>query len=130
MANSGGNINQFTSMIVKQALDSGLAQEHLAKLRSVYRERVNMMDATLREQLSGHVSWTKPEGGYFFWLKLIKHVVVEALRERSSELQVGFLPGALFSNDDCMQDYIRLSFANYDQDSIRRGIARLKALFE
>lgn len=130
LANSGGSINQFTSMIVKQALDSGLAQKHLAKLRTVYGERVNMMDATLREQLSDHVSWTKPEGGYFFWLKLIKHVDVEALRERASGLQVGFLPGALFSNNDCMQDYIRLSFANYDQESIRRGIARLKALFE
>jgi hypothetical protein len=37
LLNSGGSINQFTSMIVKQALDSGLAQNHLSKLRTVYR---------------------------------------------------------------------------------------------
>jgi 2-aminoadipate transaminase len=126
---SGGNINQFTSMIVKQALDSGLAQKHLAKLRIVYRDRVNMMDVTLREQLSDHVSWTKPEGGYFFWLKLIKHVDVNALQERASALQVGFHPGTLFSNNEGMQKYIRLSFAYYGQESIRSGLVRLKTAF-
>ena len=63
LVNSGGSINQFTSMIVKQALDSGMAQKHLAELRTVYRERADTMDATLREQLSAHVNWTKPEGG-------------------------------------------------------------------
>jgi 2-aminoadipate transaminase len=130
LVNSGGSINQFTSMIVKQALDSGMAQKHLAELRTVYRERADTMDATLREQLSAHVNWTKPEGGYFFWLKLIKHVDVEALRERASALQVEFHPGALFSNNDGMQDYIRLSFAYYKQESIRSGIARLKTAFE
>jgi len=130
LVNSGGNMNQFTSMIVKQALDSGLAQKHLVELRTIYSERVNTMDATLREQLSDHVSWTKPEGGYFFWLKLIKHVDMKALQERASALQVGFHPGALFSNNDGMQGYIRLSFAYYKQESIRQGIAQLKTAFE
>ncbi len=130
LLNSGGSINQFTSMIVKQALDSGLAQNHLAKLRTVYRDRVITMDAALREQLSDHVSWTKPEGGYFFWLKLIKHVDVKALNERASALQVEFHPGTLFSNNEGMQDYIRLSFAYYGKELIRNGIARLKTAFE
>jgi DNA-binding transcriptional MocR family regulator len=129
LLNSGGSINQFTSMIVKQALDSGLAQNHLAKLRTVYRDRVIAMDAALREQLSDHVSWTKPEGGYFFWLKLIKHVDVKALSERASALQVEFHPGTLFSNNEGMQDYIRLSFAYYGKELIRNGIARLKTAF-
>ena len=130
LLNSGGSINQFTSMIVKQALDSGLAQNHLSKLRTIYRDRVITMDAALREQLSDHVSWTKPEGGYFFWLKLIKHVDVKALNERASALQVEFHPGTLFSNNEGMQDYIRLSFAYYGKELIRNGIARLKAAFE
>ena len=130
LLNSGGSINQFTSMIVKQALDSGLAQNHLAKLRTVYRDRVITMDAALREQLSDHVSWTKPEGGYFFWLKFIKHVNVKALNERASALQVEFHPGTLFSNNEGMQDYIRLSFAYYGKELIRNGIARLKTAFE
>jgi len=130
LLNSGGSINQFTSMIVKQALDSGLAQNHLVKLRTVYRDRVITMDAALREQLSDHVSWTKPEGGYFFWLKLIKHVDVKALNERASALQVEFHPGTLFSNNEGMQDYIRLSFAYYGKELIRNGIARLKTAFE
>ena len=130
LLNSGGSINQFTSMIVKQALDSGLAQNHLSKLRTVYRDRVITMDTALREQLSDHVSWTKPEGGYFFWLKLIKHVDVKALNERASALQVEFHPGTLFSNNEGMQDYIRLSFAYYGKELIRNGIARLKTAFE
>lgn len=130
LLNSGGNINQFTSMIVKQALDSGLAQKHLAKLCTVYRERVNTMDVMLRDQLSNYVSWTKPKGGYFFWLKLIKPVDLKVLQERASSLQVEFHPGTLFSNNQGMQDYIRLSFALYGHESIRSGIVRLKTTFE
>ena len=129
LPNSGGNINQFTSMIVKQALDSGMAQKHLEKLRTVYSDRVNTMDATLREQLSDYVSWTKPKGGYFFWLKLIKPVDLKVLQERASSLQVQFHSGTLFSNKEELQDYIRLSFAYYGQESIRSGIARLKTAF-
>lgn len=127
LANSGGSMNQFTSMIVNQALVSGLAQKHLAKLCTAYRERVVTMDAALREQLSDHVSWIKPEGGYFFWLKLIKHVDTKALLERANAVHVGFNMGTLFSNNDGMQDYIRLSFASYEQESIRIGITRLKS---
>ena len=130
LVNSGGSINQFTSMIVNQALVSGLAQKHLAKLCTVYRERVATMDTALREQLSDHVSWIKPEGGYFFWLKLIKHVDMKALLERASTLNVGFHSGALFSNNDGMKDYIRLSFAYYEPESICTGITRLKSAFE
>ena len=130
LVNSGGSINQFTSMIVNQALVSGLAQQHLVKLCTVYRERVATMDAALREHLSDHVSWVKPDGGYFFWLKLIKDVDMTALLERASALGVGFHSGALFSNSGGMQNHIRLSFVYYEQESIITGIARLKSAFE
>jgi 2-aminoadipate transaminase len=88
------------------------------------------MDAALREQLSDYVSWDKPDGGYFFWLKLIKDVDVTALLERANALGVGFHSGALFSNSGGMQNYIRLSFAYYEQESISTGITRLKSAFD
>ena len=55
---------------------------------------------------------------------------MKALLERASTLEVGFHSGALFSNSDGMKDYIRLSFAYYEQESICTGITRLKSAFE
>ena len=128
--NSGGSLNHFTSHIVRHAIDLGLQQTHLEQLRRTYRGRLEAMDAALKEHCSDHVTWTRPDGGYFFWLKLIKYTSARELRHKAKELKVGFQAGEFFSNSSSMKNYIRLSFAHYNEEDIREGIARLKPLFD
>ena len=128
--NSGGSLNHFTSHIVRHAIDLGLQQTHLEQLRKTYRGRVEAMDAALKEHFSDHATWTRPDGGYFFWLKLNKDTSAQELRHKAKAMEVGFQAGEFFSSSNSMKNYIRLSFAYYNEEDIREGIARLKPLFD
>ena len=128
--NSGGSLNHFTSHVVRYAIDMGLQQSHLERLCRTYRARVEAMDAALKECLSGHATWVRPDGGYFFWLRLNENISAQELRHKALERQVGFLSGHLFSSCSGMKPHIRLSFADYNEGDIREGIARLKPLFD
>jgi 2-aminoadipate transaminase len=127
--NSGGSFNQFTSHIVRHAIVNGLLEDFMLRLRATLGGRVRAMDRALRAQLSDLVAWQRPEGGYFFWLQLRDSVDANALREHVEEYRTGFQPGELFSaKGDGFRNFIRLSFAHYNEADIEEGIARVAAL--
>ncbi len=88
------------------------------------------MDAALKECLADHATWARPDGGYFFWLRLNDNINARELRHKAFDRQVRFLGGNLFSSCRGMENHIRLSFAYYSEGDIREGIARLKPLFD
>jgi DNA-binding transcriptional MocR family regulator len=109
VVNSGGSFNHFTSHVVRHAIEMGLQQELLEKLRATYRRRVETMDAALHEHLDGLASWQRPDGGYFFWLQLNPGADAGALRKLAADYRTGF---------------------HYGEDDIREGIARLGRLLK
>jgi DNA-binding transcriptional MocR family regulator len=126
--NSGGSINHYSSHIVRHAIDLGLQQAHVRKLKRTYRSRVEAMQDALQTHFGDLATWQRPAGGYFFWLRFDDDVRTAALRDRAGELQTGFQPGSVFSSDGRLGNFLRLSFAHYDEDDIREGIARLRPI--
>ena len=51
------------------------------------------------------------------------------LKEKAKELQTGFQAGELFSCNNGLKDYIRLSFASYNESDIKDGVTRLRSVF-
>ena len=127
--NSGGSINHISSLIAREAIDNGSLESHIQNLRSIYRGRVNVMDESLREHFDDIAEWTRPHGGYFFWLRFDESVDTGPLRDKALEVGAGFQIGAVFSSKGRLGNYLRLSFAHYNEDDIREGIARLRPLF-
>ena len=128
--NSGGSFNHFTSHVMRHAIELGLQDCFLQQLRESYRRRVELMDELLHEHIGQLASWKRPEGGYFFWLKFDDSVDVAALRNHAAEFNTGFQPGSHFSASDSLHNYMRLSFAHYDEESIAEGIKRLARLLK
>ena len=128
--NSGGSINHISSHIVRQAIDNGSLGSHVKNLRRVYRGRVEAMDDALREHFSGIAKWTRPDGGYFFWIQFDESIDTALLRDKARELETGFEGGAVFSSKGQLSNFLRLSFAHYNEDDIREGIARMRRLFD
>jgi DNA-binding transcriptional MocR family regulator len=83
------------------------------------------MDEALKKHLSGKAKWTRPDGGYFFWLELPQDIDAKKLRANSFDHGIGFQPGEDFSSAGEFKNYIRLSFAHYGEDKIRGGVGRL-----
>ena len=127
--NSGGSINHISSHIVRQTIDNGSLASHVKKLQRVYRGRVEAMDDALHEHFSGIAEWTRPDGGYFFWVRFDESLDTTPLRDKARELETGFQCGAAFSTNGQLSNYLRLSFAHYNEDDIREGIARMRPLF-
>ncbi|MEW6402083.1 MAG: PLP-dependent aminotransferase family protein [Chloroflexota bacterium] len=122
---SGGGMNPFTSAIVRIVIESGGLEQNIAKLVSVYGQRVNVMDECLRKELP-EARFTTPHGGYFFWVQL-PGMDAQELQARAKENQVGLRPGIRFSSQNGLRDYFRLSISFYDVGKIEEGIKRLKA---
>jgi 2-aminoadipate transaminase len=127
--NSGGSVNHISSLIARKAIDNGSLETHIEGLKVAYRSRVEAMDAALHEYFHDVASWTRPSGGYFFWLRFDESVDTEALCDEARKHETGFQAGSVFSSTGGLKNYLRLSFAHYSEDDIREGIARLSPLF-
>lgn len=123
---SGGNFNHFTSHVVRQLMESGELAAFVAELRAKYTERAGAMDAALKKNLSGIARWSRPGGGYFFWLELPEGADAGTLEAAAKAAGTGFLPGSFCSLDGGLKHCFRLSFAHYGVPDIHEGVARLR----
>ncbi len=124
---SGGGLNHFTSGIVRGVLEEGWQTEYLGTLRTIYCNRVDVLDTVLRKNLPVTVQYVKPGGGYFFWLQLPVEIDGEALHRTADNFRVGFHHGANFSSCNELNNFVRLSFAFYHADFLVEGAHRLVA---
>lgn len=128
LLDSGGGMNPFTSTIVREVIETGNLEKNIANLNNIFASRIKIMDAALRQHLP-QAEFVTPHGGYFFWIK-IPNVDMTELRKKAKENLVDIRQGALFSSQNGMKDYMRLSISYYDESKIEEGILRLKKCFE
>ena len=125
LLDSGGGLNPFTSAMMRDIVESGGLAKHIHKLNQIYRARLNFMDLSLQKHLPD-VSYSIPQGGYFFWVRLPETMDASDLRRKAKDFKVDIRQGALFSSSNQLKDYMRLCFVYYEEDQIEAGIIRLK----
>ena len=127
---SGGGLNPFTSAIVQSAIELGLQEKQLSYLKEVYLHRKNALNSALRMNLPDSVSFVEPGGGYFTWLQFPPHVDTEKLIPKAHKHDVSFAPGSFFSPRRELKNYMRLSFAYYEEPELKEGAERLAAVID
>ncbi|WP_431322574.1 PLP-dependent aminotransferase family protein [Rhizobium sp. YTU87027] len=101
----------------------------VAKIKSVYSHRRNVMLAALEKYMPAGTSWTKPEGGMFIWVTLPDGMDGATLLAKSLETaKVAFVPGKAFFADGSGENTFRVSFSCANDQMIEEGISRLGAL--
>jgi len=121
---SGGGMNPFTSALVTNLIENGGLEKNVKTLVQTYKERIITMAELLREHLPT-AEFTTPHGGYFFWVRL-PGIDITELRKKAGEFQVGLRQGPLFSSNQSLPDFMRLSVSYYDVNDIEQGLLRLK----
>ena len=130
LVDSGGGLNQFTSNLVRVALEGGGQRDYLDGLRRAYQQRVEAMDAALHRHIGDRATWTAPAGGFFFWLTCANQSQkTTALLQAAASAKVGFLPGRRCSSVGGLGRCLRLCFAHYGIADIEEGIRRLGQVF-
>jgi 2-aminoadipate transaminase len=112
-------------MQVAAYLESFDIDQHLARMRAVYRERRDAMIRALEKEMPRCVSFSRPAGGLFLWVELPAHLDARELLRRSLELRVAFVPGGSFYPKGNKENTLRLSYSNMPVSRIEEGICRL-----
>jgi 2-aminoadipate transaminase len=106
----------------------GWIDEQVDKSRALYRRKCARMLAALERSMPEGTRWTRPEGGFFSWLKLPAGTDSTDLATRAVERGVGIVPGSLFFPDGRGGDTVRLSFSLVEEERIDEGIDLLGKL--
>ena len=130
LLDSGGGLNPFTAAIVRSALELGLQEQHLERLRQVYAGRLAALDAALQRDLAGQLSYRRPGGGFFIWARLAEGMDAESLQGPARAHGVDVRPGVRFSGQGGLRDFVRLCFACYDEAQLVEGVSRLAAAID
>ncbi len=124
---SGGGLNPFTAEIVCSLLEQGWQAEFLAQLKAAYRSRAAALSQALHHYLPDAAQFVEPAGGFFIWVKLPKVADTAVLLEGLRPYKIVYHPGSKFSAEQGLRQYLRLSFAFYDEAALEEGVRRLKA---
>ncbi len=126
MLRMGGGANPFTAAIVAEYCRSGRWEKHVAWLRDQYRLRRDCALAALERAMPPSVHWSRPEGGYFIWLRLPKNLTVDELERRAQAQNVYFASGkGFFVEPEDGARRLRLSFSYVPLADLQSGIAIL-----
>jgi 2-aminoadipate transaminase len=107
----GGGVNPFASRVATYYLRDHMA-EHVALLVNVYRAKRDAMLKGLSEVLGGtDAEISKPEGGFFIWIKLPTGTDPARLTERAGRARVQYTPGRAFFINGGGEEFIRLAFS-------------------
>ena len=115
----------FVQMVVADIVERGILRQHVKRIREVYRERRDVMLASMERYFPKEVTWTRPEGGLFLWVRMPEHVDSEKLLKAALEEKVAFVPGFAFYPDGRGRNAMRLNFSNARPELIEEGVKRL-----
>jgi 2-aminoadipate transaminase len=122
--------NYLAQRMVHRFLTEYDIEEHLNKIKSMYRRQRDVMVNSIEEYFPEGVICTKPEGGMFLWVTLPEGVSSMELFDLAIKENVAFVPGEAFYADDPEINTMRLNFSNSDEKSIVEGIKRLSNALE
>lgn len=117
--------NYFTQRIVYQFLKTNPVDEHIQKIRNLYKRQRNLMIKMIEEHFPPQIKYTQPEGGMFLWVTLPEGTSSLELFEVAIKENVAFVPGQAFYVDGDGENTLRLNFTNSNDESIEEGIKRL-----
>jgi 2-aminoadipate transaminase len=129
--NFGGGVNPFMSRVATYFLRDHM-EAHVKVLVGVYRAKRDAMLKGLWEVLKGtDVEISRPQGGFFIWIKLPSATNVARLEELAAQARVQYTPGRAFFAGTGGERHIRLAFSYEQPDKCYEGCRILaKAILE
>ncbi len=119
----------FAQIVAYEVARGNFLDEHVKRLRVVYRERRDVMLEALGQYFPSEVVWTRPKGGLFLWVTLPNGMDANEFFQEALKRKVAFVPGdSFFAPEDQKQEgsrHLRMNFSYAQPEEIREGIRRL-----
>jgi 2-aminoadipate transaminase len=118
----------FAQAVLYETARDGFIEQHVEALKKPYQERRDLMLSLMEQNFPEGVTWTRPEGGLFVWVRLPEGYDSTELLKQAIEQGVAFVPGVPFYADGSGRNTFRMNFSNASLDGIREGMARLSGV--
>ena len=116
----------FNQRVVAEVIQGDFLAHHVPTIRALYQRQRDAMLAALEREMAGlDVTWTRPAGGMFLWLRLPAGMDAQALLPTAVERNVAFVPGAPFYATEADARTLRLSYVTASSAQIDTAIAAL-----
>jgi 2-aminoadipate transaminase len=114
--------DQLSQATLAEFMRRGYLTRHLARMKKVYRSRLQAMEEALERHMPESATWTRPNGGMSLWVTLPPGFDAGELSIHAREQGIYFLHGRLFYFQQPRPNTLRLGFASLDEKRITRGI--------
>ena len=114
--------DQLAQATLAEFIRRGYLARHLAKMKKIYRSRLEVLEECLEKEMPEQTTWTRTEGGMCLWLSLPPGFDAAEFLIHARERGVLFVPGRYFYSQHPQPNTLRLGFASLDEKSIARGI--------
>ncbi len=120
--------NIWAQMLTYRFLTTVDFDEHLKKLREIYRHKCRLMLDGLTAELPDFVTFTRPQGGLFIWATLPDRFDMNAFCKGAVQRKVAVVPGNAFSTDEnAVSHSFRLNYSTPTDEQIEKGVKILGA---
>jgi 2-aminoadipate transaminase len=122
----------FTQAIVAEFAARGLLNEVIENVKKIYREKREIMLKALDDYMPNipGLSWTRPNGGLFLWVRLPEHMDADEMFYEAIEQNVAFVVGSAFHCDGSGRNSMRLNFSFPSKEDIVEGVKRLAKVIQ
>ncbi|MDR4947738.1 aminotransferase-like domain-containing protein [Neobacillus cucumis] len=117
--------DSFAQRITAKYLELYNIEEHINKIKAVYKERCIAMLSCIKEFFPQNIKYSMPEGGLFIWVELPEFVDSRVFFAECLENKVAFVPGAPFFPNGTKNNTLRLNYSNMPKEKIIEGIKRM-----
>lgn len=120
----------YTQLIVAEYLKRDLLAKQVENVRRLYGKKLEAMLEALQKYMPKGVTWSKPQGGLFLWVKLPKKMSANELFPKAIENKVAYVVGSAFHCDGKGQNTMRINFSFSTEEQIDEGIKRLAKMIK
>jgi DNA-binding transcriptional MocR family regulator len=122
--------DQLSQAALAEFIRRGYLSKHLAKMKKVYRSRLEAMEEALEKHMPEPTTWTRPDGGMTLWVTLPAGFDAGELAMHARERGILFVPGRTFFVQNPQPNTLRLGFGGVEEKDIARGVLTLCELLK
>jgi len=117
--------SNFAQLAISGYLADQPWREQITEFCKLYKARRDAMQESLEQYFPEGVTWTNPEGGFYFWVTLPEGIDTKAMMPKAIAAKVAFVPGTAFYADGFGSRSMRLSYCYPTPERIRDGVKAL-----
>jgi 2-aminoadipate transaminase len=120
----------FGQMVLAEYMKRGLLDKQIVEIQKAYHKKRDVILAAFDEhmpKLEG-LSWTRPEGGLFLWVRLPEYMSANELFPKAIDKKIAYVVGTAFHCDGGGHNAMRINFSFATVEQIKEGAKRLAEL--